>query len=402
MNRLKLCFALCLVSFLLSGCWDRLEIEDRAVVLGIAIDEAREEDADAENEISHQSDSFLPPKSERIQITAQIAVPGRIPLGPETGGGHEQVPVWVIRVTGHTVDDAMLNLQQQVSDQVFFGHLRVIIISKEIAEKGVEKISSYFRRNPEFRRLTWLLVSEGRAERVMEVAPPLERVPALYLLATLDHAVQMGKFPNDFLGIFWIASSSKGRDPYLPYIRIRDAENIEIAGMAYFSGDKLVGVTDALEIGIFMAIKGINPGGYSAFVQVPGTNRSIMFRATHRDSKTQMTIKNGRPHFKVRVNIEGNLDEKSAETFSLTEPGIIKEIEKALAREGRKSYTDLFAETQRKGSDIFGFGEYVRAKAPAFWNRHVKTAEGWRAMYKEITVDFEPKYSIRRVGMKSM
>jgi len=401
MNRLKLGFGLCLISFFLGGCWDRLEIEDRAVVLGISIDEADEQDAEAESNISHKDDSFVPPKIDKMRITAQIAVPGRIPLGPEKGGGTDQIPVWVVQATGHTIDDAMMNLQQQISDQLFFGHLRVIVLSEAVAKKGIESISSYFRRNSEVRRLTWMMVSEGKAEHTMNVAPPLERVPALYLLATLDHAVQMGKFPNDFLGIYWITSSSKGRDPYLPYIRIRGKENIEIAGLAYFSGDKMVGVTSPLEIGFFMAIKGMNPGGYSAFVRVPGIERSIMFRTTHRKSSTQLTIQNGKPHFKVRLSLEGNLEEKSTETFSLTEPGILDQIEQYLSREAKKSYTSLIATTQRKGSDIFGFGEYVRAKAPAYWNRHIKTSEAWHEMYKEITVDIEPILKIRRVGMKS-
>ena len=107
----------------------------------------------------------------------------------------------------------------------------------------------------------------------------------------------------------------------------------------------------------------------------------------------QLTIKNGKPHFKVRVSIEGNLDEK---------PGIIDQIEKELSRQAEKSYNTLFAELQQKGSDIFGFGEYVRAKAPSFWNRHIKTSEAWHEMYKEITVEFEPSIKVRRVGMKNL
>lgn len=400
MNRLKLGLGLCLISVFLGGCWDRLELEDRAVVLGISIDEEDEQAARTESNISHKGE-FAPPKKDMLRIAAQIAVPGRIPLGPETSGGKEQQPVWIIQASGHTIDEAMMNLQQQLSDHLFFGHLRVIVIGESLARKGIEEISSYFRRNAEVRRLTWVMVSEGTAEQTMDAKPPLERIPSLYLLATLDHAVQMGKFPTDNLGLFWIASSSKGRDPYLPYIRIRNKENIEIAGLAYFSGDKMVGVTKPLEIGYFMAIKGINPGGYAVFVQVPGTDQSVMFRATHRKSTTQLTIRNGKPHFKVRLAIEGNLEEKTSETFALT-PNVIDQIEDELSRGAAKSMSALIAETQRKQSDIFGFGEYVRAKAPAYWNRQIKTLEAWHDMYKEITVEIEPSIRIRRVGMKNL
>jgi len=91
MNRLKLGLGLCLLSVFLGGCWDRLEIEDRAVVLGISIDEVDEQAAGTESNISHTGQSFTPPKNDMLRITAQIAVPGRIPLGPETGGGMEKI-----------------------------------------------------------------------------------------------------------------------------------------------------------------------------------------------------------------------------------------------------------------------------------------------------------------------
>jgi len=46
-----------------------------------------------------------------------------------------------------------LNLQQKVSDHLFFGHLRIIVIGESIARKGIEGISSYFRRDAEVLRL---------------------------------------------------------------------------------------------------------------------------------------------------------------------------------------------------------------------------------------------------------
>jgi spore germination protein KC len=398
MNRCKLCFGLCLMSFLLCGCWDRIEIEDRAVVLGLSID-VEEQTAEEEGNITHEKNSFIPPKKEQIRITAQIAVPGRIPLGPDQGEGGETIPVWVVNVSGHTVDDAIMNLQQQVSDQLFFGHLRVIILSEAVAKRGIEGVNNFFRRNPEVRRLTWMMVAEGNASKIMEVAPPLERVPALYLLAALDHAVQMGKFPNDNLGVFWIADSSVGIDPYLPYIRIRNNNNIEIAGLAYFRSGKMVGATTPLEIGFFMAIKGMNPGGYSGFVRVPGTDDSVIYRATHRNASMHLTMKNGKPHFKVRMTIEGNLDEKSSEHFSLNEPGIIDQIEQEVKRQSTKAISSFIAATQKHGSDIFGFGEYVRAKAPAYWNRHIKSEEDWQETYKELEIELEMSFKVRRVGM---
>lgn len=75
-----------------------------------------------------------------IRVAAQIGLPGRIPLGPGEGGGQTdgggQNTVWVIEVVGHSIDDALMNLQQQISGRLFFGHLRVIVVSEAVAKKG--------------------------------------------------------------------------------------------------------------------------------------------------------------------------------------------------------------------------------------------------------------------------
>ncbi|MFH5184093.1 hypothetical protein ACHHV8_16420 [Paenibacillus sp. TAB 01] len=79
---------LLLVSPLLSGCWDQLEIDERGIVLGIGIDKSDHTLAKPEDVINHPSGKVLHiTKVGLIKISVQIAVPGRIPLGPGEGGG---------------------------------------------------------------------------------------------------------------------------------------------------------------------------------------------------------------------------------------------------------------------------------------------------------------------------
>ncbi|PYI56879.1 Ger(x)C family spore germination protein [Paenibacillus flagellatus] len=388
---------------LLSGCWDRLEIEERAVVLGIGIDKAELSETKKESNITHVDEAFPKPNLPLIRLTVQIAVPGRIPLGPsDAGGGSKpgQKPVWVLNVVGHTIDDAFMNLQQEVADRLFWGHLRVIVISKEVAEMGLTNINEYLRRNPEVRRTTWMVISDGEAGKLMKLVPQLERVPILYLLNTMDHSVQMGKLPNAFAGTYWSGSSAKGMEPFLPYVRLVGNGSIEIAGLAYFRSDKMVGKTEPLEIGAYMGIKGLHAGGYGVMVKIPGTDTSVLYQVTHRTSRIDVLIRNGKPEFHVKVHNEGNLLEKSNEAVQLNR-SVIQQIEKALTVDGKKGYEELIRKTQEKGSDIFGFGEYVRAKKPFYWSKHIRTKQNWEDMYKDVEVKLDVSFNIRRIGGKT-
>lgn len=395
-----------LIMPLLSGCWDRLEIEERAVVLGISVDVAEPGAEKKEDEVSHIRGKFPVPRKEMFRVAVQIALPGRIPLGPGEGGGgangDAQQTVWVISVVGHSVDDAVMNLQQQISGRLFFGHLRVIVVSEAVARKGLQDMNDYFRRNPEVRRMAWLMVSKGNAEQLMKAAPKLERVPALYLMATLDDAVRQGKFPKNYIGVYWSNSSKKGQEGYLPYIELMKEQNAQLKGLAYFKDDQMVGVTKPFEIAAYMSIKGMNPAGYRGFIRVGDTSTVVNLYATYRRSNIGVQIKNGRPHFRVNVFIEVNLEEKNSQHPLSLNPQILAKIEQQVNEASEKFYQGLINQTQKKGADIFGFGEYVRAKEADYWNQKIKTKERWQEMYKEITTEVNVDINIRRVGMKAI
>lgn len=400
----KFTIVLLLSCSLLTGCWDRMEIEERAVVLGISIDTA-DKDAEArEDEISHLRGKYPAPKQELIQLSVQIALPGRIPLGPGEGGGSgegEQETVWVLDVVGHTVDDAMMNLQQQISGKLFFGHLRVIVVSEEFARKGLQNLNDYLHRNAEVRRMAWLMVSKGKAKNHMQAAPKLERVPALYLASTLDDAVKQGKFPSNYVGTFWSNSSKKGQEGFLPYIKIMKGDNVEISGMAFFKGAKMVGVTKPFEIAGYLVIKGISPAGYRGIIHIGNDSQVVTIHATNRESEIKVDIKNGIPHFTITAMTEVNIEEKNTDTLSVNSTKILEEIAHENEHSVKQLLIGLIQKTQKKESDIFGFGELVRAKKPSYWKSHVKSAEQWGKIYRNVTFDYRVTSKVRRIGMKA-
>ncbi|SFI78013.1 germination protein, Ger(x)C family [Paenibacillus sp. UNC496MF] len=398
----KLSAALSMLVPLLTGCWDRLEIEDRAVVLGVSIDKAK---GNSDNdEVTHHSNTMPAPKMGLIRVAVQIALPGRIPLGPGEGGGGTTDPqqtVWVINVVGFTLDDAFMKLQQQVSSRIFLGHLRVIIMSEEYAKGGIDNVNDFFRRNSEVRRMAWLMVSKGSALALLKAGPKLERIPTLYLMSALDEGINMGKFPRDYIGIFWSNSSKKGEEGYLPYVALRKEQNVEIMGLAYFQGSRMMGKTKPLQIGSFMAIKGSNPAGYRVYVMLEGTKKMVMTTTTHRNTKWKASIKDGKTHFSIKIVLEVNIEEKMSRSFNLNNAGIVRQIQDIEARKAEKFCAQLIRQTQTAGSDIFGFGEYIRAKKPSYWNANIKTKEKWQEAYKEMTFDIHAFVNVRRVGMKA-
>lgn len=151
-----------------------------------------------------------------------------------------------------------------------------------------------------------------------------------------------------------------------------------------------------------MAITNTKQGGYSTYTSIPGMNDFVMFHALKRRSKTDIQIINGKPKINIRIQIEGDLRELYHNSNFGPNDRIINQVEHQLEQVAEQAMRTFVAKTQSLGTDIFGFGEYVRAKEHSYWSAYVKTKEGWRNIYKDIEVDISVDIKIRHIGMKEI
>lgn len=378
----------------LTGCWDRLEIEERGTVLGIAIDPLQKP-------VKHPMTGPFARGTNPTgyQVTAQVAIPGRIPLGPVSGGGsNSQRPVWILSVKGRTISDAMNRLQQNLADKIFIGHLRVIIVNEKIARTtGLLDIQDYFHRNPETRRLVWMAIAKGRASDALKVAPKLERVPTLYLVGIMDHAVSIGKIPDIFLGNFWSILWSNGRDPILPYISVHK-DQVSMNGLALFSGSRMVGALRPLEVAAYMELANNKVAGYGMAVPFPGNpEKSIILHATLRKSVIHLKMRRGRPEFEVYSIIELRIEESDPHPVRM-DSKLIRRLDAMESDLLKQAQDRLLKKLKRVRADSVGFGEMVRGEAPGFW-REIQTRSRWHDVFPGIPIHTHVAVHIVRSGM---
>lgn len=384
----------------LTGCWDRYELEERANILGLAVDLAEDDEVKSVPKVTHLEGDF--PKSRRdslYKVTAQLAVPGKIKLGPEGGGGEgSEKTAWILETYGHTMKDAMANLQQQLAEKLYLGHLQIVVVSEDVAKKGLTDVNDFLRRDHEVRRTAWLAVNEKTAADVLKTAPPLETVPALYLSDTLDNAVRFGKLPREYLGKFWIDISDMGVDGILPAVKVIDGDRIMVDGLAFFEGKQMVGQMSPIEIGAYMTMKEKNPGGYSLAVAYEDGEGAYMIKPTERKSKVKLDFNKGKPTAKIIMELDAILEEEVNDASLNIES--IKKIEKAAGEKLTEICEGLLHKLQVKGSDLIGIGARVRAKYGTYWDKEIKNDEKWTEVYKDMDIDVRVTYNIRRTGME--
>lgn len=110
-------------------------------------------------------------------------------------------------------------------------------------------------------------------------------------------------------------------------------------------------------------------------------------------------MKNGSPRFKVKIYLEQDLQEKYFEDSVIDEKAISK-IEETISKEANKIILNFIRKTQRMKSDVFGFGEHIRAKEHAYWSARIGSKEKWETHYAVLPVEVQTTVRINRTGMQ--
>lgn len=138
---------------LLSGCWDKKELNEVALVIGVGLDKVEDES---------------------YKITAQVIKPSS---GQDKAGGSE-LPTWSISATGKTVMSAIRNLNESSPRRLYWAHLQIIIFGEELARESLSPIITWFERDRDSRAGSYLIVTNGLAEDLLNQKIELGNVPA--------------------------------------------------------------------------------------------------------------------------------------------------------------------------------------------------------------------------------
>lgn len=200
------------------GCWDRTEVSDLAIVIGIGIDRGS--------------------GSEPISLTVQIVNPSGMKKGKGGGGGGgEQSPILVKTSQGKSLYDAIQNLSKDIPRRMYFAHNVAVILGKDYAKTDVADPFDYMERDKDFRRTNFILVADKTAKEILNAKMDLETLPAESLKTLLRHNTYI--YPtnrNEFL----LGMRHSGVS-FTPVIKIADEGRIHIDNMAIFQRYRLLG-----------------------------------------------------------------------------------------------------------------------------------------------------------------
>lgn len=331
------------LALLMGGCWDRVEIEDRGYVLGLAFDL---------------------PKEDHYQRKLTITMPFAEREGGKSGGGQE-MPNLIFDVVAPTVESGMMLIQNRINRKLFFGHQKVIIFSEKSAKLSILPWLDFFERFSTVPRTTLLAVAKGDAGKVLLTAPDSDPLPSIYLSDLLEETARYGFGPKRNLNKVVCYMESRGPGILIPLIE-KEKENVQVTGSAVFRGNSLVGTMDKFQTRGALWLTGEVERGTITLPRGDGNQLSFELKKARRQVRPR--IQEHGITFEYKLVVEGTIEEY----FGRRNIMDLKEIaaaEKALAQViNEEIQSAIKILQQRLATDALGLGMMIRKHNPKLWD----------------------------------
>ncbi len=361
--------AICLVLILQTGCWSQNPYERIGFILQMGL----ELDKDDKLLISMTSPVVAPEVKDKVEFL-------------------------------HTSSESLIRASREklsniAGKRLQGGKIQQLYFSKSLAKKGINQFLEIFLREPENPLLANVVIVDDSPEQMMKFSIDYKDKPrsAFYVNELLADARRRCKAPETRIYDFSVQNYSKTIDPVAPLLRY-NKENIEVAGSALFSGDKLVGEIDPDQTMLLIALLGKKFLGEYVFrgKTLYGASEEHKIGATmlleHSKRKIEIDTRNNTPAISIKLELKSILEEYAG-TESLSETEYEKKLEEDISNSIKTDILKLLEYLKAIGSDPIGFGEIVRSKHNIFW-KSVK----WKEVYKNAIFNVDVKMTFESYG----
>lgn len=406
-----------------TGCYDSIEVDEMVYVVAMGLDNGT---------------------NGNLRMSLLLAVPIAVGVGPEPGEVDKSTTL--ITVEAPTIYGGINIANSMLSKQVNLSHAKLIVIAKELAEKGVDKYMNTFARFREFRPETYIGISRGLAEEFLkESKPVLEINPAKYYELLMETWQYTGFSVGSNLNHFYSEMESNSGEAVAALLDINQLEDTKEfeqilsteysgdteqimegdykagevpaifdnksmnMGIAVFKADKMVGEMDGRETVYYLMVTGKLRDSYFTIPDPQeqtstkgdpartedGTYVSLRLSLA-RKPVIQVRMKEDNPKITVHLLLEGSILSAESDRDYSTGEGM-KELEKFAGEYIRQDILSFLEKTRDQyKSDICGIGKRYKMTFLR-WDEWIRFR--WLEKYEKAEFDVVTKVSIRRSGM---
>ncbi|PAE33651.1 Ger(x)C family spore germination protein [Bacillus sp. 7884-1] len=179
---------------ILTGCWDREEIEDKSYVIGLGLDRSSQEG--------------------KIKVTMLLANPEVGSM--QGGGGSIEKPQEIISFDANDFIAAKATANAVISRKVTYELLKIFVVSEDFARDKIFPSTFYdITKDKEIHQNSYIAVSKEKASQYfIHNRPKMETRPHKYYQFMINHGIENGLIPDSTL-FRYLQTTERGTDLFL-------------------------------------------------------------------------------------------------------------------------------------------------------------------------------------------
>ncbi len=395
MKYIKISFLFIIITFI-TGCWNYRELNKLSIISAIGVDI----------------------EGEYYIVSADIVNSKNVASNSQSSTSSQESPTTLYKIKAKTMKEALNNLVFEVPNQLYTGHLNLLVIGEEVAKKGLYDILDYFIADIEVRKIfPTIVIENGKAIDALKIILPLNTITAENIRKSLEADAELTSYLSnikfdEILNCLYM----EGRHMTISSVKIvgspEEGKNIEsisstipkaslkVTGSAIFKEDKLVGYLHDLDSLGYNTLRGLSK---TTAIQYPCDNEDNygVVVIDNFKAKVKATIRNNKPIFEIVVNGKASTTEFNCKIDLKDPEKAIKNVEKMLNNEIKKILSNTLTKLQKElKSDVIGFGEKLYKEHYKYWQ---KVKDDWdEKVFPTVEYKIESKVLIKSIDSTSM
>jgi Ger(x)C family germination protein len=336
--------------FLLTGCWDTREVEHVWYINALGLD--------------YQDNRYvLYPQFINFSTFAKQETTIRAPQ-----------PIFIGTGIGGTLDDAAFNFYKTAQQRVSWEHIKTIVVSENILKNGdIRQIDEFLGRFFQFRSTMWVFGTKESIQDVFATGTILNLSP---LFTVLDIPNEMTKNDSFFppLKFFKFRANfyEPGMTTQIPFLTItkkkwkankNDFPLLKYSGSAFVASKRFKGFLSEKDI---PGLKWTDKSLTRAEMLLEQDGKPVTEIVLRKPKvKIQPYIKNHEPHFRMKLNIEGDI-------FQIVKYLPIKTIETLAEQKLKKEIEKTYSNGVKKGIDVYQLSQVLYRNNVDVWKKYKK------------------------------
>ncbi|GAF21538.1 LOW QUALITY PROTEIN: spore germination protein GerQC [Bacillus sp. JCM 19047] len=236
-----------------------------------------------------------------------------------------------------------LKLNAMSSRPIHGGKISAIVVQDELAKSGIFSLLDTYYRDPTIALKSYLCVTRGKAETMLNREFPLQTEIGTYLSDMLSHNVDYGNLPLTNMHLFMRAYYEKGKDPIMPILSYTE-NALRVEGMALFKDDRFVAEVDLNDSFYLKLIQdGYQHGGLIEVAMDQGEGVAVL-----REIRSNLDLKTDMDQnvIHIDVKVKSRISEYSGGLITEEKVKDIVEAAKAILLSGIRDIVSLMQENQ--------------------------------------------------------